>query len=62
MELGYGGGFKILYLIPGNDLNNGQIWVHDDSVIKLIIDNYRKGEEAHVYIEHSLDELVSYSG
>ena len=40
-------------------MENGLIWVQDDSGIKLLVDNCRKGEKTHVYIEHLIDEPVS---
>jgi len=57
-KLEYIGRFKIFYRVPRKDLENELIWVQDDSGIKLIVDNYRKREETHVYIEHLVDELV----
>ena len=38
-------------------MENGLIWVQDDSDIKLLVNNCRKGE-AHAYIEHLVDEPV----
>ena len=56
-KLGYDGGFKIFYEVPRQDLENRLIWVQDDSDIKLLVNNYRKGE-AHAYLEHLVDERV----
>ena len=39
-------------------MKNELIWILDDSGIKLIVDNCRNREEAHVYIEHLVDESV----
>jgi len=57
-KVGYGEGFKTLYRVLEKDLENGLIWVQDDSDIKLIVDNCRKREEAHAYIEHLVDGPV----
>ena len=58
MKLGYDGELRFFYRVLRKDLKNELIWVTDDNGIKLLVDNYRKGEEAHVYIEHLVDELV----
>ena len=55
MKLGYGGRFKIFIGFLGRFGEWADV-VRDGSAIKLIIDNCRKGEEEHVYIEHSADE------
>jgi len=50
------GDLRFFYRVPGKDLENGLIWY----MMKWHqIDNCRKGEEAHVYIEHLVDEPVS---
>ena len=40
-------------------MENGLIWVQDDSDIKLLVNKCRKGE-AHAYIEHLVDEPVGF--
>ena len=57
-KLGYDGDLRFFYKVFKKDLENGLIWVQDDSGVKLIVDNYRKREEAHVYIEHLVDESI----